>query len=243
MAAIAPQACFVINLDRRPERLEAFCRRYPREMPAPERFAAVDGQELAPAGEQYRGRWGCWESHRAAYQLCDEQRVEAAAFFEDDAWPVPDAGRLWGDVLDALPGDWQMVWLGGKHYGGRRVNRYVGAVRAAVVLHAYMVRQPLLGELARELADHRPDTHVDNRIAELIAGRPGLYGSIPWLFYPQPFTWPDIGETSGANWVPRPQPCDLGPDGRCRRDRCRQIGAPRCAVSPGLMHVDEEIRR
>jgi len=255
VASTPIDAAFVINLDRRPDRLRDFCQRYPRELPPPERFAAVDGHTLAPAGAQFRGRWGCWNSHVGVLDLCCKRGLDSALIFEDDAHPIAGCGRLWPEVLDAVPADWQIVWLGGRILGScRRVNRYVAALHSAVVLHAYLVRQPLMGEIVARLGfdpvDGPGDNHVDNIIADLVAGRPGVYGSIPWLFlhggagrsdisgayYSEPFTWPHAGELSlEGRFVPREQPCDADADGYCKRSRCGGRHRKVCLVGAGLV--------
>src|SRR5579859_3169312 len=58
----------VVNLARRPERMEMFWRSLPVDWPLrwPERFEAVDGQTVEVPAEWLHGpgAWGCMLSHR-----------------------------------------------------------------------------------------------------------------------------------------------------------------------------------
>jgi GR25 family glycosyltransferase involved in LPS biosynthesis len=119
---------FVLNLDRRKDRLEGFLNRA-REagIVEVERVAAVDGKELVPSPEirhlfrrndfaYRRGVLGCALSH---YRLW--QRIAASsaadgfvAIFEDDACFRPDFLERWtGENARWLPSACNLVYLGG----------------------------------------------------------------------------------------------------------------------------------
>jgi len=98
---------FVINLDRRPDRLKEF---YRNKFPFPvERFSAVDGA----CGED-----GCTQSH---LNILRSQTEFPFVVFEDDC----DMLRGW-DVVEAamkqLPADWDALWLGATLY--KPLQRY-----------------------------------------------------------------------------------------------------------------------
>ena len=78
--------CYVINLDRRPDRMEEFRERFaPLGLPEIERVAAVDGTETpAPADFRVRGMpgaWGCFQSHvRLIRRAYDAENLEAGVW-------------------------------------------------------------------------------------------------------------------------------------------------------------------
>ncbi|MEM7349970.1 MAG: glycosyltransferase family 25 protein [Acidobacteriota bacterium] len=119
----------VINLDRRPDRLQAFFRKLPPgiERGRIRRRRAVDGRELAPTPElrhlfrdndfgYRRGVIACALSHR---QLWRELAAEASGpatvlVLEDDVLFVPDFYRRWCERYVAdLPSTFDLAYLGG----------------------------------------------------------------------------------------------------------------------------------
>ncbi len=62
------ERCFLMNLDRRDDRLHEWMQQLPQPCAIPdvERFAAIDGRKACDAPEQWRagnGAWGCYRSH------------------------------------------------------------------------------------------------------------------------------------------------------------------------------------
>jgi len=102
---------YVINLDRRPDRL-ARITAHLEELKIPmERVSAVDGRlwdgkgwkKKGNASENYwRGHYGCWMSHQHALSRAIENDVFPCMILEDDA--------VLSEVPEAEPG---MVYLGG----------------------------------------------------------------------------------------------------------------------------------
>lgn len=249
-------ACFVINLDRRQDRLERFCRRYPKEMPAPERWAAVDGNRVVPPKRRPRqfhaGSWGCWESHLAILKHCDEQQINSVLIFEDDALPNENAGSKWLAFMDELPEDWQFVYLGGyllgRKHAPRKISDSVYIPSGITGTHAYMVRQPFMKRLIVELQQPTYHIHLDRWYADFIPklNMRGYYASAEWLFS-QEGGYSDISHESrgpmhGENpkdardhlLLPNEQPCLVGDDGECVRAGCHGRDLPVCRVKKGI---------
>jgi glycosyl transferase family 25 len=173
--------CVCINLDRRPERWEAFCERLPRPWPfaIPERFTAVDGQRC-PVPSEWRsgpGAYGCLISHLTLWQ---EASLDGATLlvFEDDALFVPDFCARAEAFLQAVPADWEMIYFGGmaikpvEHRG-----KYVrcGGVKKT---HAYVIRPNVAGLLERRLRNS--NTHVDVSLS-LLHDHLRVYAPLQWL--------------------------------------------------------------
>jgi GR25 family glycosyltransferase involved in LPS biosynthesis len=119
---------FCINLDRRPDRLEAFRERLPASMrDMVERFPAVDGRELSMTPlirtlfekndfSFRRNIIGCSFSHYRLWQriASDDYPYDRTVIFEDDVWFSRRFLDIWnGQMAAELPADFDLVYLGG----------------------------------------------------------------------------------------------------------------------------------
>ena len=119
---------FVVNLERRSDRLDSFRSRAPGSMGADlERFAAVDGTQLQPEAQllrlfdgnnfHYRRNViGCALSHYSLWQRIAHARFphERVVIFEDDAWFSKSFLALWNEAMASLiPTDFDLIYLGG----------------------------------------------------------------------------------------------------------------------------------
>ncbi len=112
---------YCVNLDRRPERWQAFLDHVAavEDWPLPEvrRFSATDGaQPDTPAWwNAGGGAWGCRDSHLRILRECLADGVESVLIFEDDAKFPADFGELLRNFLRDVPDDWEVIYLGGQH--------------------------------------------------------------------------------------------------------------------------------
>jgi len=151
-----------INLDRRPERWEAFKRNCP--IRGVVRFPAINGRAVRPPAwwRQGGGAWGCMLSHIRILEQALTDGLDRSGgvllVLEDDALFPPDFAERAVRFIRALPADWEQVYLGGQHRGLRvrppqRVNDEV--VRPFMVnrTQAYAVRGPFIRVLYQHLCD------------------------------------------------------------------------------------------
>lgn len=122
---------FVINLDRRPDRMQEFYSRFGDDFDV-ERVSAVDGrvrgvQSNLSAVERgiinaagyhdmvrYGGTFGCWMSHVNLWDRLVFSDADAFVIFEDDAFPCKDFGNKLNFVLDNVKPEMDIVYLGGR---------------------------------------------------------------------------------------------------------------------------------
>lgn len=115
-----PYRCFVINLDRQPERLAEF-RAWNDACGLPiERFPAIDGnmlddatwKALTLAPEVHtKGAFGGALSHRALWQVAAET-FQTVMVFEDDAVLRLDIAEATQSILQSISGFWDIILLG-----------------------------------------------------------------------------------------------------------------------------------
>lgn len=177
------ERCYLINLERRPDRLEAFRAGLPDEWPLPsvERCVAVDGRQLTPPDwwTPGPGAWACLQSHFRILDYNLKQGVESYCVFEDDAVFRPEFAQHFRQFLDHLPDDWGLAFLGGEFLRADRflpvaINDFVCRPYNVNRLHGYMVR----GSAAMQrLRDHferpfwRTGDHADHHLGRLIQRR------------------------------------------------------------------------
>lgn len=114
---------FVINLDKRSDRWEKFCKQNEPKCLCYERFSAIDGSLLEPTeqlqhifdGNDYNmreGMVGCAMSHIKLYIELVNSNYDAFCILEDDLDFVPNFKDKFLFVYDSLPKDWDLCYLG-----------------------------------------------------------------------------------------------------------------------------------
>jgi hypothetical protein len=161
----------VINLARRPERMERFWKNL-GDWPfgQPRRFEAIDGLATPPpAGwDKGAGAWGCLLSHRAVLEEAIKDGCKSLFVLEDDAVPAPGFADLAGQFLDRVPADWDCLMFGAEHLRpplpiDRGVVRCVASNRS----HAYAVRGRFMNVLASFWSNTTND-HCDLVLSSLM---------------------------------------------------------------------------
>lgn len=160
-----------LNLDRRPERWEAFCRRVPADWPfcLPQRYAAVDGSRTGvPEGFTAQpGAWGCYQTHLRILEDLLTQGISSALILEDDAVFCDHFSERVAAFLAELPDDWELLYLGGQHLAGPAESLRPGGPvlrpRNVNRTHAYAVR----GEAIRQIYHHLARVHIAPRGAHV----------------------------------------------------------------------------
>jgi hypothetical protein len=135
----------LLNLRRRPDRLEHFFRLQALHWPLPEVtvFPAVDGRTLPiPATfTEGPGAYGCRQSHVAILEQALTDNVQSLLVLEDDVTWGTDLRERLEAFLSEVPDDWEQLMLGGGHHRPPlRVSDKVYKVNCGHRTHAYAVR-------------------------------------------------------------------------------------------------------
>lgn len=147
----------VINLPHRTDRLNAIL--YQTECLAPGSIVvhqAVNGQKEffeAAVTKRMRGHYGCLQSHRNLLKKV-EKETPYHIVFEDDVVLCEDFDKKIQEVLDNLPGDWAIIYLGGNIVsdGGKTpYNEMFSRAKEVYATHAYIVNNDYVGRLQFKL--------------------------------------------------------------------------------------------
>lgn len=191
----------VVNLDRRQDRWTQFQQQLDAmdwPLMAPQRFSATDGQdaEVPEWFTQGKGAWGCYQSHLRLLRQAVADGVQSLLVLEDDVTFVEGFADRLGVFLQAVPDDWDQIYLGGQHlwhnkYPPRQVNDYVIRPHNVNRTHAYALRGKyipkalaFLEDIERYASDLRDGKrhHVDHRFGQLhMSGTMNVYAPAKWL--------------------------------------------------------------
>lgn len=158
---------YLINLERRPDRLDKFTSAYMASDMKPYpiiKVKAVDGstintnnipltniaklemKQLETTGFRYKhyqltkGAIGCYFSHMKVWDKILKGDDDNVLIFEDDATPPPNCGRLIRNAMKHIPNDWDIV-LFGKHCKDCEIKKHYYKVNRFILLHCYMIRK------------------------------------------------------------------------------------------------------
>jgi GR25 family glycosyltransferase involved in LPS biosynthesis len=175
------EAAFLINLDRRSDRLGDWMKQLPNPwpFPEPERYVAIDGKRIPtpPQWKNGNGAWGCYRSHLNILERCLMEGIESYVVFEDDAGFADDFLEGFEKYIAELPEDWGLAYLGGQHlktaaHPPAKVSEHVYRPYNVNRTHAFMVRG---AEAMRILYRHltwsgwqQNNHHIDHHLGRLV---------------------------------------------------------------------------
>jgi len=118
---------FLINLDRREDRLDEFNKIFPYSKSHFERFSAVDGQELKIDDEisklfqdnnfnWLRGKIGCALSHYRIWKIGLQNGYKNMVVLEDDILFDKNFKKLWKEMKDDLPDNYDIIPINMEYY-------------------------------------------------------------------------------------------------------------------------------
>lgn len=138
---------FVINLDRRQDRMDRFDEQAKKLEIEYKRFSAVEA--IDP-------KLGCKLSHVSVLSMCKDDIIFV---FEDDAVFVDDFQEKFEQAMDSVPRDWHMLYLGA-HLLQKEVvnNHWVRSIESSST-HAYAVKKDYAPRLIKRAMT--VDGHVD----------------------------------------------------------------------------------
>lgn len=111
---------YCINLDKRKDRWDLAEPHFIENNLNVERVSGIDGStlnlEFPP--EIKEGAVGCSLSHLFTIKLAKQNKLENFLLLEDDVVFDQNINEKFYDLLDQVPDDWDMLYLGGQHFHG-----------------------------------------------------------------------------------------------------------------------------
>lgn len=140
------EAVVVINLKRRPDRLEKVTRELTRHNIAASVAEARDGRMMYPNhNPKVAGQLGCMHSHLDVIEYAHDNNFSNILILEDDVQFYEHLEQRITPGLQALPSNWDIVYLGGNTNGEPgALMRYADGLQKVnylLCLHAYAINQ------------------------------------------------------------------------------------------------------
>ena len=149
---------YVINLKRRPDRLEKFFHGiapYVIDINKIEVVEAVDGPAVRPDLGKEAGKWGCTMSHKRIHKLILERDDEKILVLEDDCEFFEGFEEKFTSSLEDLPSNWDMFYLGGNLWVPPvRIKNDIHKIVKCYTTHAYAVTKSFVENYHHLIEEH-----------------------------------------------------------------------------------------
>lgn len=152
---------FVINLDHREDRLKAITIELAKHGIVAERIPAIKGNPRRLHVEGLPADVGCTLSHVKCIEVAKERGYKSVLIFEDDAVLRDNFTSLFKDYWSRVPEDWDMVYLGGNHWGRHlemkdnprldKVADNVYRTLHTLTTHAYVIKDTIYDKVIEYL--------------------------------------------------------------------------------------------
>lgn len=167
----------VINLDSRPDRMEAFDAQAKKFGIKYDRISAVSANP-----PKLPATWACKESHLSVMKQAIKDGVKRLFVFEDDALFVDDFDTKFPQFYKELPEDWDMLYLGAWHLVSQPYKEGIVKMIESYSAHAYGINQHYMEEAFSSAYKPNP---IDIALAKkhphikAYCAKPALVGQTP----------------------------------------------------------------
>ena len=145
-------AAFLINLDRRPDRLQEAEQELKKwNIHGVERVEAVDGHTLPKHPSISAGALGLYHTHLNIIRYAKDNALKSVLILEDDVFFRPMIDEF-DEFMKALPDDWQILHFGAHHIQKPiKVNERIVRNVQAFTTHSIAIRDVLFNRVISDL--------------------------------------------------------------------------------------------
>lgn len=150
---------FVINLDRRQDRLDSISSQLGLLDIEFERYSAVDQLDINSTGIV-----ACATSHQNVIKLAKGRGYENILVLEDDCLFDKDFLGIFDRLSEEIPNTWEMFYLGAAEIRGTKVADRLTRIKYALGAHAYGIKNT---SYDAAISVNTLDMHVDDSYLKL----------------------------------------------------------------------------
>lgn len=116
---------YCINLDSRKNRWDRAKEEFKKNNISVERISAIEGSKLNLEfpPEIKEGAVGCSLSHLYTMKMAKQLNLNNYLVLEDDVKFIENFSEIFPHIIDQVPKDWDMIYLGGQHLHGRNIKQ------------------------------------------------------------------------------------------------------------------------
>lgn len=179
---------YLINLDRRNDRMKECANDIKNNNIVLERFPAVEGRNLNLADygitnpNHNKSDLGCLLSHRNLMIEVKKTNYKTILVLEDDFELCENFAERFEECMSQLPDDWQWLYFGGSHFEEPiKVTDNIYRVNKTLTSHAYAFKIEIADEIQNVL-ESNIENSVDTNMT-FIQKKLNTYVTIPHLIY------------------------------------------------------------
>jgi GR25 family glycosyltransferase involved in LPS biosynthesis len=188
---------YVINLHKRPERMNLTAKKLSAVEIEYERFGATDGSVMRRVWETFQNPFfgnssylGCAITHLSVYRDAIEKGYQRILVLEDDNCVRSDANQLFSNILSTIP-SWELLYMGfiplsddcsRWDYGVFGfASQNVAIAKNFWGLYAYGISSSLMVEMLETYNREFP-MEIDRFFVSNVQPRGGSFGIVPQIF-------------------------------------------------------------
>lgn len=181
---------YLINLDKRTDRLELAqeeCKKHDIEF---ERFPAVDGSQIEmniqnPSPFWNKGALGILYTTLQIIEKAKEEKLNSVLILEDDVEFEENTNKIVSENMDNIPSGWDTIFFGANHQKPTTpISNRIHKLGSAYALHCYAIHHSVFDELINLLQN--PSMPLDQYIAKYIHSKGNSYCFRPPVAYQKP---------------------------------------------------------
>lgn len=154
---------YLMNMDKRPDRLAASSYQLSKNNIEFERFAAIDGSLVFNPTSMNSGQWGNYLSHFKIVEHCALNNVNTVAIFEDDVEFCDDFEEKFARLYPLIPSNWDMIYLGYNRVAGETSptgHPDIVKIRGGYAIHAFILNRSAIVRAYSDLLDNKCQADV-----------------------------------------------------------------------------------
>lgn len=177
-------AIFLINLDRRPDRLEKAKKElFKYNINDFYRYPAIDGKDIDYRGPLNAGQLGCTLSHLGIIKYAKAKKLEKIFVFEDDIKMSMEFNDIISKAIEELPEDWCLFYAGINHnVPPIPFSKHLVKVSKAYCNHAYAIHSRYY-DIIINLIEKNYNQVIDDYYAVHINSRYPCFSTIPKIAF------------------------------------------------------------
>lgn len=149
---------YCITLDARKDRWEQAKEEFSKNNIIAEKVSAIDGSKLNLnfPSEIKEGAVGCSLSHLYIMKMAKQLGLSNYLVLEDDVKFIDNFIEIFPHIMNQVPSDWDMLYLGGQHIHGRNIQRVTENIykcEYTLTTHSFAVKNTVYDLFIDKLID------------------------------------------------------------------------------------------